>query len=123
MNQFTARQCFRIKSTRNKNQDDYLQGWVCAIEGPRLLWADERNVGSEQLCGPLQDILLRQSFRPLLGPIVITSVVKARVGPLLVGLDSVHFEAHRHKFVANLYAFKQVKELPYLFHVSTIWFL
>ena len=38
----------------------------------------------------------RQPFRPLLGPVVITSVVKARVGPLLVGLDAVHYEARRH---------------------------
>ena len=64
-----------------------------------------------------------QPFRPLPGPVVITSVVKAQGGPLLAGLDMAHYEACCHQFASNFHAFNQVEELPHLLHVITVWFL
>ena len=41
------------------------------------------------------------------------------MSPLLVGLDAVHYEAHRHHHSIHLHALYQLKELPHLIHIST----
>ena len=58
-----------------------------------------------------------------MGAVVITRVVKARVGPLLVGLDAAHYEACCHQFSSNLHAFNQIEEFLHLLHVSAVWSL
>ena len=45
------------------------------------------------------------------------------MGPLLVGLDAAHYEAHRNGYSIHLNALYQTEELPHLIHVSTARFL
>jgi len=45
------------------------------------------------------------------------------MGPLLAGLDTMHYEAHRHHHSVHLHALYQLEELPHLIHISTGWLL
>ena len=61
--------------------------------------------------------------QPKEGAVSVPLEVKARVGPLLVGLDAAYYEARHHQFVVHLYALYQAEELPHLIHISTAWLL
>ena len=56
-------------------------------------------------------------------PSVSPLEIKTHMGPLLVGLDTAHYEARRHQYAIHLYALYQAEELPHLIHISTAWLL
>ena len=63
---------------------------------------------------------LRQAVRVFTGTIVVTFIVKHRVGPLFVGLDVPHYEASCNQFTPKLHALNQVQKFHYLLHVSIV---
>ena len=56
----------------------------------------------------------------LSGPVVVTSEVKAWVGPLFARLNTPHYESCCNQFSSKLQSFNQVKKLHHLLHVSAV---